>query len=197
MVLFAGATDALGNDADAGSSVYASIYAYFPADDRDYLQPTLILDRDWLHLEARYNYEDFDTGSAWAGYNLSGGETLAWEITPMLGVVLGDTRGIAPGYEGSLAWHSLEFYSEGEYVFDRDAKSDRFFYNWSELSLAMTQWLRFGLVTQRTQVYNSERDLQRGLLLGLSFEQLGLTTYVFNPDDSGATIVVAIEWAFD
>ena len=31
-------------------------------DDRIYPQPTLTADRGWLHLEARYNYEDIDTG---------------------------------------------------------------------------------------------------------------------------------------
>ena len=54
------------------------------------MQPTFTADRDWLHLEARYNYEALDTGSAWVGYNFSGGETLAWEFTPMIGGVFGD-----------------------------------------------------------------------------------------------------------
>ena len=31
-------------------------------------------DHDWLHLEARYNYETLETGSVWVGCNLSGGE---------------------------------------------------------------------------------------------------------------------------
>jgi hypothetical protein len=75
-------------------------------------------DRDWLHLEGRYNYEALDTGSAWVGYNFSGGDMLAWEITPMLGGVFGDTTGVAPGYKGSLGWWKLELYSEGEYVYD-------------------------------------------------------------------------------
>ena len=84
----------------------------------NYVQPTFTADRGWLHLEARYNYEALDTGSAWVGYNFSGGEKLAWEFTPMIGGVFGDTTGIAPGYKGSLSWWKLELYSEGEYVFD-------------------------------------------------------------------------------
>ena len=78
------------------------------------MQPTFTADRDWLHLEARYNYEALDTGSAWVGYNFSGGETVTWELTPMLGAVFGATDGIAPGYKGSLGWKKLELYSEGE-----------------------------------------------------------------------------------
>ena len=97
-------------------SFSASVYTYLVPDSRDYVQPTITADRGWLHLEARYNYEDLDTGSAWVGYNFSGGEKLAWEFTPMLGGVFGDTTGIAPGYKGSLSWWKLELYSEGEYV---------------------------------------------------------------------------------
>ena len=90
-------------------------YTYFVPDDSDYVQPTFTADHDWLHLEARYNYEALDTGSAWVGYNFSGGETVTWEFTPMLGAVFGATDGIAPGYKGLLGWKKLEFYSEGEW----------------------------------------------------------------------------------
>ena len=95
-------------------SFSASAYTYFIPDDRNYVQPTFTADRGWLHLEARYNYEALDTGSAWVGYNFSGGEALSWEFTPMIGGVFGDTTGIAPGYKGSLSWWKLELYSEGE-----------------------------------------------------------------------------------
>ena len=139
------------NDAKAWS-FSASAYGYLVPDDRDYVQPTITADRSWLHLEARYNYEALDTGSAWVGYNFGGGEKLAWEFTPMLGGVFGDTTGIAPGYKGSLSWWKLELYSEGEYVFDTRDSSESFFYNWSELSVS-PRWTgsSVGLVTQRTR----------------------------------------------
>jgi len=169
---------------DEGWSFSASVYTYFVPDDDDYAQPTVTIDRGWLHLEARYNYEDLETGSAWVGYNLGGGEKLAWELTPMVGGVFGNTTGIAPGYKGSLGWWKLELYSEGEYVFDTDDSSDSFFYNWSELTLAPLDWFRFGLVTQRTRAYETDRDIQRGLLLGFSYRVLDLTTCLFNLDES-------------
>ena len=59
-----------------------SVYTYIGPDDGSYVQPTFTADRGWLHLEARYNYEALDTGSAWVGDNFSG-EKLAWEFTPM------------------------------------------------------------------------------------------------------------------
>ena len=176
-------------------SFAASAYTFVVPDDSNYVQPIFAADRDWLHLEARYNYEDQETGSLWIGYNFSGGETVEWELTPILGGVFGNTAGIAPGYEGSLSWRALEFYSEGEYVITGD-ESERFFYNWSELTLAPAEWFRFGLVTQRTRAYQTDRDIQRGLLVGFSYKQADFATYLFNPDDEKPTVVFAVGVSF-
>jgi len=190
------APSALESEPEKKWSFSASAYAYFVPDSREYVQPTFAADRGWLHLEARYNYEDLETGSAWVGYNFGGGEKLAWEFTPMLGGVFGNTTGIAPGYKGSLSWWKLELYSEGEYVIDPGDSSGSFFYNWSELTLAPVDWFRFGLVTQRTRAYETDREIQRGLLAGFSYKQIELTGYVFNPDESKPTVVVAVGLSF-
>ena len=174
----------------------ASVYTYFVPEDSNYAQPTLTADRDWLHLEARYNYEARDSGSAWVGYNFGGGETLSWELPPMLGAVFGATDGIAPGYKGLLGWRKLEFYSEGEYLFDAGDSTDSFFYNWSELSIAPLEWMRVGLASQRTRVYETEVDIQRGLLLGFNGDRWSLTGYAFNPDKDDTTYVVGATVSF-
>lgn len=169
----------------------ASVYGYVIPDGRNYLQPSFTADRDWLHLEARYNYESLDTGSAWAGYAFCGGTAVEWEVTPMVGAVFGSTTGLAPGYRGAVGWRFLEFASEGEYVIDaRDAEAS-FFYNWSELAILPTSWLRTGIVTQRTRAYASPRDIQRGLFAGVAVGRIDMTVYVFNPDDSRPIVVAA------
>ena len=188
--------DALAQTTTDAWSFSAAAYTYIVPEADNYVQPTVTADRGWLHLEGRYNYEALETGSAWVGYNFGGGETVAWEITPMIGGIFGDTSGVAPGYKGSLSWWKLELYSEGEHVFDSDDSSDSFFYNWSELSLAPVDWFRFGLVTQRTRAYDTDRDIQRGLLLGITYKQLDVSTYLFNPDDEDPTLVIAVGLSF-
>jgi hypothetical protein len=183
---------AIKSEAEHEWTFSASVYTYVVPEGDNYAQPTITADRGWLHLEARYNYEALKTGSAWVGYNFAGGEKLAWEITPMIGGVFGDLYGVAPGYKGSLNWWKLELYSEGEYVFDTGDSSESFFYNWSELTLAPVDWFRIGMVTQRTRVYETDREIQRGILIGFSYKKVDLTTYVFNPDDSKPTWVVAV-----
>ena len=190
--------DALAEDTqdDASWSFSASAYAYFVPDDDDYVQPSFTADHDRLHLEARYNYEDLETGSLWAGYNFSVGEKVTFEGTAMVGGVFGGTVGIAPGYKASLSWTTLTLYSEGEYLFDTNESADSFFYAWSELTWAPVDWFRFGLVGQRTKVYETDREIQRGLLVGFSFKRVDVSAYVFNPDDSSPTVVAALAVSF-
>jgi hypothetical protein len=173
----------------------AAVYFYQVVDDRNYAQPTITADRGWLHLSARYNYEDRDTGSLWVGYNLSGGEALSWELTPILGGVFGATDGIAPGYKGTVSWRRLEFYSEGEYLFAGTA-ADQFFYNWSEFTVSPVEWWRIGLVTERTRAYETEREIQRGVLTGFSYRSFTSTIHVFNPDDTHPVVVVSASVTF-
>jgi hypothetical protein len=191
------ATPAPPVDADEPDwSFSASAYTYVVPDDRDYVQPTVTADRGWLHLEARFNYEDLDTGSAWFGYNVSVGDAVTLEIAPIVGVVFGNTTGIAPGYKGTLAWRALELSSETEYVFDTAASDDSFLYTWSELALAPADWWRVGLVVQRTKVYETEFDVQRGFLAGFSYKRLDVTAYLFDPDASRPTGVVGVVATF-
>lgn len=174
-----------------GWSFSGSVFAYFVPEDRDYAQPTLTADHGALHLEARYQYEAFETGSAWVGYNLSGGGTVLWEFTPMLGGVFGATMGVAPGYRGALSWWRLEFFTEGEWVFDVDDRSDSFMYNWSELRLSPVDWFHLGIATQRTRAYASDREVQWGPLAGFSFRNLDLTGYLFNLDRHTLVVLAA------
>lgn len=173
-----------------------STYAYLMPDARDYVQPTITADRDWFHFETRYNYENLETGSAWLGYNFSGGKKITWEFTPMVGGVFGESDGVAPGYKGSLSWWKFQLYSEGEYFFDADVKHDSFFYNWSELTFAPVEWFRFGMVTQRSRTYSGDRDIQRGVLAGFTYKNIDLAGYVINPDESKPTVVISVSLTF-
>ena len=76
-------------------------------------------------------------------------------------------------------------------MWDTGDSSGSFFYNWSELSLSPVEWFRFGVVTQRTRVYDNGRDIQRGVLAGLNWKRLDFTTYLFNPDDQPTWVFAA------
>ncbi|MGC2049604.1 MAG: hypothetical protein WA635_13475, partial [Gallionella sp.] len=153
-------------------------------DQSDFLLAVAIAERGPLHLEARYNYEALDAGSLFAGWKFSGGDKLTYDLTPIIGAVFGATQGIAPGFEASVVYGITDFYIESEYMYDTNAKEDSYTYAWSELGFSPLDWLRFGLVGQRTRVYSSDRDIQRGGFAQLMTGKVTLGLYVFNPDDS-------------
>lgn len=161
-----------------------------------FVSPTVTADREWLHLEARYNYENQQTGSAWIGYNFSVGHKLVFEATPMIGGVFGNTTGIAPGFEVSLSYKRIVLYSSGEYVFDTKNKNGSFFYSWPQLTYSPLEWLHVGLVAQRTKAYHTSFDVQRGLLIGFSHKKAEFTTYIFNPGWTDPTVVLEVRWSF-
>jgi hypothetical protein len=169
-----------------------STSTYLVQHGRDYVNPNFTADRDWLHLEARYNYEALKTGSLWVGYNFTAGEKLVFEATPMLGGVFGDITGIAPGYTISISYQPIEFFTQGEYFFDAGTSSGNFFYSWSELSLAPVSWFRVGMVVDRTKAFGDSLDIRRGPLIGLRYKKVDFTTYWLSPGSSDATFVFAV-----
>lgn len=147
-------------------------------------------DRDALHLETRYNYEALDSGSLFVGWTFSGGDAMTWKLRPILGTVFGSTQGVAPGLEASMAYGIVDFYTETEYMHNFNTHEDSFTYAWSELGLRPLPWLRFGLVGERSKVYKSDRDIQRGGFAQFTMGRVTLGTYVFNPDDSANQFVI-------
>ena len=132
----------------------------------------------------------------WAGYNLSVGNKLTLELTPMFGTVFGNTTGIAPGYELSLTYRRLALTSDSEYVFDTKNSDDSFLYSWNELVYSATDWLHAGLVAQRTRAYHTSLDVQRGFSVGVARKKMDFTVYTFNAGWTDPTIVLNLGVTF-
>jgi len=172
-----------------------STFTYLAQHARDYTNPNFVADREWLHLETRYNYEALKTGSVWLGYNVSTGTKLRFEVTPMLGGVFKNLTGIAPGYAITISYKTIELSTQAEYFFDIARRANDFFYSWSELSAAPTDWFRMGVVIERTQA-SGNSDVRRGPLIGFKYKDVDLTTYWLRPGSSEATFVFAVTVRF-
>ena len=162
----------------------------------NYTSAIATADRGPLHLEARYNYESIGARSAFLGWTFSGGEAIAWELTPLVGGAWGATQAFVPGFEGSVAWKQLDFYIEAEYVRDIHARTDSYLYAWSELGFRPVEWLRAGIAGQRTNIYGGGRDIQRGPFAQLTWEHVTIGGYWFNPGSSEQVFVGMIGVTF-
>jgi len=149
-----------------------------------------------LRLEGRYNYEARASASAFVGWKFEGGDEIAWEFTPLIGTLFGRTRGVVPGFEAAVSWKSFDFYIEAEYVFDREDSDANFAYAWSELGWTPVEWLRVGLVGQRTRVVENDRSIQRGVLLQVLAGKATFSIYAFNPDDADRYATFSVSLAF-
>jgi hypothetical protein len=157
-------------------------YTVNPPDDDSYVSTIVRADRGALHLEGRYQYEALDTGSLWIGRNFEFTDEVTMLVTPMIGAVFGDVDGAALGVEADATWKRVSFYIESEYLFDFADPDDNYLFSWSELSFTAPEWLRYGLVGQRTRVFDQELSVDRGFLLGVELERISATFYWFNPD---------------
>ena len=161
----------------------------------DYTSWIGVADRGPLHLEARINYESVGARSAFAGWTFAGGEEVTWEITPLVGGAWGSTRAFVPAVEASVAAGRFDFYVEAEYVRPDDHES-RYLYAWSELGFKPVEWLRAGLVAQRTRAYGGERDIQRGPFAQVTWNRFTLGGFWFNPGASDQVFVLSLGAAF-
>jgi hypothetical protein len=187
--------DSLATAQDTASSSWS-----FEADAYYYILPgekntTTLLgyaDHKSLHLEARYNYEDEKTASLFGGYMFETGRKLKLSVTPMIGFVIGNTDGIAPGLELSLTWKKLDFYSESEYVIDFDGQENNFFYTWTELAISPFRNFRTGISGNRTRLFQSELEIQKGIFAEYSFWKLTAGVHYFNPFSNDYFVIVTL-----
>jgi len=161
-------------------------------DGENYTSAIAAADRGALHLEARYGYETIDARSAFVGWTFSGGETVTWELTPIVGGAWGPLRAFVPGFEFSAAWKRIDFYVEAEYVRDRNLADDSYTYAWSELGFQAFEWLRIGAAGQRTRAYGGQREFQRGPFAQATFGPATLGAFWFNPGSKDQVFVAAI-----
>lgn len=173
---------------------------YFESDfyfeDDFYVLPMYRADHNHLHLEARYNYEDFQTFSAWGGYNFFGGDKLEYFVTPMAGFAFGNTDGFVAGAEMTFTLGGFELYNESEYLPAFASNEDNFFYGWTDLTYSPKDWLWFGLSSQITKEYQTDALFKTGIILGGGYKNLELSGYYFEGFTGPAYLMVALSFSF-
>ena len=195
VLLVAGAGDARAGEAARWACGVSANQYLIPGDD-DFASPVARADRGTLHLEARYNYEDLSSFSAFAGrtFTVGGGTQLA--LTPMVGGVVGRTSGFVPALEADFTAGVFEAYAESEYVIDPADGAANYFYMWSEASIRPREWARAGVVVQRNKVHGGDRDVQPGLLVGGSWRRIDGAAYFFDPGGNDAYTVLSLGLLF-
>jgi hypothetical protein len=148
------------------------------------------------YAEARYNYDELNTVSLYAGRTFRVNRGLSYSITPMIGGMTGDANGGSLALNTEFDFRRFNFSSQSQYSVNADSRLNNFFYSWSELSYQPLDWLFAGVSIQNTQVYRVATIHEPGLLLGFSFNEIEIPIYSFNLLDKNRYIMVGINWQF-
>jgi len=170
----------------------ATVYQYILPNEKNTTSLIATADNNAWHIEARYNYEDEKTGSIFGGYHFKTGNKLVLDLTPMFGFAFGNTNGAIPGLETSLTWNKFDFYAESEYVLDFEGKENNYFYNWSELGITPLDKLRTGISVNRTRLFQSDLEFQKGIFAQYSFWKLTAGAFYFNPFSTGYYLIATL-----
>ncbi|MFT3935866.1 MAG: hypothetical protein QM726_19715 [Chitinophagaceae bacterium] len=149
------------------------------------------------YAEARYNYEDINTVSLYAGHNFSSDKKFSWSFTPMAGIIAGNMKGGSFGLNTDLNYRKFYFSSQAQYSISTETRYDNFFYNWSELYYQPFEWMYTGVAVQHTRIYATNALVDPGLMLGFSYSQWSFPFYTFNPLGNQRYYVVGINWEWN
>ena len=170
-------------------------YYFVPVDE---IHPTVIasVDHKSLHLEARYNYEDFNTGSLHVGYTWEKDGDFSLTATPTAGIAAGLSSGVLPGFECSADYSKLSFYSENEYMIAFGGKEDDFFYSWTQLSASVFKNVSAGVSAETLKLYKTKFDVQKGVYAEYAPGKFLFDVYYFNPFSSYNYVVASVAFNF-
>ena len=147
--------------------------------------------------EARYNFDELNTFSLYAGRKFSGSGNLSWEAIPLVGGLMGQMTGGSVGVNFGMDFRKLFFESQSQYSFSIENATDKFFYSWSELGYNATAWLYAGVAVQQTNIYKTIGKLEPGCMIGFSIKNWTIPFYAFNTVDEERYFVVGLNWQWE
>jgi len=183
------------DDSTAAVSGWASLYLQVAEGEEVLPIGVVAADLSSWHLEARYNYEDTETVSLWAGWNLAAEGAVTVAFTPMVAVVLGAVNGMAPGFELTLDWQALTYYNESEVVLPFNGDPS-YYVGWSSLTWRVADWLQPGVTYQRLREFEGERTVDPGLAVVSDFGPWTTGVYAYNLTDDNRFLQLTVTRSF-
>jgi hypothetical protein len=156
-------------------------YNYIQQKDAAVFVPMLHFEtkNNW-YAEVRYNYEDVKTVSFFGGKMLSGGRSLSYTLTPMIGFSAGTFTGVSIATNVDLEWKNFFLSAQSQFSKATKNTATDFFFNWSELGYSIGNHLFAGVAMQYTAELGKQY-LEPGFLAGLSFKNVSIPFYAFSP----------------
>jgi hypothetical protein len=182
---------------DASSQYKLSFeqYSFMGAGQASLLAPVAhFQSKQKWYAEARYNYEDINTFSLYAGRTFSQERKFSWSLTPMVGGMAGKLKGGSFGLNSECNYKKIYFSSQAQYCMSAESRLENFFYNWSEICYQPKEWFYAGFAFQHTRLYSSNSVVDPGVLIAFSYKQWNFPFYGFNLSADKRYFVAGINW---
>lgn len=147
-----------------------------------------------FYASFRYNYEQDGTASLQAGKSFSGKGSVSYTIIPLAGVLKGKYDGFSFGVQSEMTAGKFSFFTEPEYGLLVTALPERFFYNWSEVSLTLSGPLYSGIALQQGKSGSEPWYAEPGIMLGFTRKNFEIPIYLFKSPSSPAYFVAGVHW---
>jgi hypothetical protein len=148
------------------------------------------------YAEMRYNYEEAETISIYAGKTFGGDNALHYHITPMAGFSAGRFTGVSFATNAEVNWKKIYFSSQSQYSRSFKKEIPDFFFSWSEAGYNVFRIFFAGLAVQYTR-QQGVNDIQPGFVAGLNFKNISIPFYLFSPFQPGRYIVLGFNYEYN
>jgi hypothetical protein len=148
------------------------------------------------YAELRYNYEDAETFSLYAGKMFKAGNEAVISITPLLGYAAGKFTGPSLALNVDMEWKGLFFSSQNQYSRSIRSREESFFFSWAEAGYSVSDVFFTGITMQYTRLGNQD-ILDPGFLTGLSFKNISFPCYLFKPFQRDRYFVLGLNYEFN
>lgn len=149
-----------------------------------------------FYTELRYNYEDIQTLSLFAGKTFTGGKSFQFSFTPMTGFSTGKFTGMSLAANADMEWNNFYLSSQTQYSFSTKKEVSNFFFSWSELGYTISKCLFAGLAMQYTRQIDNN-NFEPGFVAGFEIRNFSFPVYVFSPFRSGSYFVVGVNYEYN
>lgn len=148
-------------------------------------ESVVVIPQTWMYIndyyiEARYNYEDQKTVSLYFGKAFTIDKIAEYEITPMIGVVVGKTNGISPGLNFQLEYKRFSTFTQCQYTFDFNRSANSFFWNWSGFDISISKYIGVGGSVQVFEPNKGNGVYRAGPMLSFRQNSFSIEAYVYN-----------------
>jgi len=148
------------------------------------------------YTELRYNYEEAETISLFAGKTFEGGNKLTYTLTPMTGFSSGRFTGVSIGANTEAEWKNFYLSAQSQYSIATKNNIPSFFFNWSEVGYNISDHVYAGVAMQYTH-QEKAGYFEPGLVAGISFKKVSVPVYVFNPFSKGCYFILGLNYEYN